>query len=386
MSLPSRVATGLALAACLCVGRAAARPPRAARAPATCPGGHGTSASALTDEALDQLDAGAHARALACADAALAADPRSVPALTARAAALAALDRLDDAKTAYARALAIDADDPRALQGAADLYVRRLGPARENLETGLELALRGMRAAAARKDRDAAGLNALVAGMAENDLGRSHLALPLLERAVAALPDDADAVYEKGVALFELCRFDDAQRAFERTLHLSPDDPWALHQLGLLAERRGEERRASQLLARARTLAPRDFEPELRMSAADFRAEVQAAVARLPDDEKRALRGVPVEVQDLPDAEDLRAVQPPLSPSILGLFRGPPEAEPCTAADGPVCRTIVFYRKNLIRIARDRKELLEQIRITLEHELGHLHGLDDDELREIGLE
>jgi predicted Zn-dependent protease with MMP-like domain len=46
----------------------------------------------------------------------------------------------------------------------------------------------------------------------------------------------------------------------------------------------------------------------------------------------------------------------------------------------------VFYRKNLIRFAHSRQELEDQVKITLLHELGHLHGEDDDELRDRGLE
>jgi len=79
-------------------------------------------------------------------------------------------------------------------------------------------------------------------------------------------------------------------------------------------------------------------------------------------------------------------VEPPLSPSLLGLFRGPSEGEPCLPEDGPVCRSIVLYRKNLARFARDRRQLAEQIDVTLRHELGHLHGEDDDALRRRGLE
>jgi predicted Zn-dependent protease with MMP-like domain len=222
--------------------------------------------------------------------------------------------------------------------------------------------------------------------MAENDLGRSHLALPHLDRAAGALPDDPDATYERGVALFELCRFGDAQRAFERTLALAPNDAWALHQLGLLAERRGAPKKAEALLAQARRLAPRDFRPELAMGPDAFRAEVAAAIAELPDAERRAIDAVPVEIQDLPDSADLLAVDPPLSPSILGLFRGPSEGEPCLPSDGPRCRAIVLYRKNLLRFARDPQELSQQVRVTLLHELGHLHGEDDDALRARGLE
>jgi len=343
-------------------------------------------AGVLVDEARGALASGDKERAIACADEALRLAPRLVPALSVRAGALAALGRLDDARLAYSRALAVDPGDPEVLLGAAELHVRRLGPARDALEAGLEYALRGARIANARKDRSLAARLVLVAGIAENDLGRSHLALPHLEKALAALPDDPDVVYERGVALFELCRFGDAERSFERALALAPDDAWTLHQLGLLAERRGDRARAESLLARARKLAPDDFPADLPVDEAAFRAEVQSAIAGLPEAQRRALAKVPVDIQDLPAGDDLVAVDPPLSPSILGLFRGPAEDEPCTAVDGPRCRSIVFYRKNLLRFARDRRELEEQVRVTLLHELGHLHGENDDELRARGLE
>jgi predicted Zn-dependent protease with MMP-like domain len=79
-------------------------------------------------------------------------------------------------------------------------------------------------------------------------------------------------------------------------------------------------------------------------------------------------------------------VDPPLSPSILGLYRGPADDEACAPADGPRCRSIVFYWKNLVRFAHTRDELRDQVRVTLLHELGHLHGETDEELRDRGLE
>jgi Flp pilus assembly protein TadD/predicted Zn-dependent protease with MMP-like domain len=385
-NIPAPVARASSAPAAARPQERAVLPPAVARRAPCLPAEPEASPGVLADESVEALARGAGERALACADEALLLAPRHVAALTARGEALAAADRVHDARLAFARALAIEPDDPGALLGAAELHVRRLASAPEAIEAGLEYARRGVRAAALRKDRALAGRLELVAGMAENDLGRSHLALAHLDRAVQAMPDDPDAMYERGVALYELCRFDDAQRAFERALALAPDDPWTIHQLGLVAERRGEDRRATSLLGRARTLAPADFKQELPVDMDGFRAEVEAAVAGLPPEERRALAAVPIEIQDLPDAEDLLAVHPPLSPSILGLFRGPSEDEPCTAADGPRCRTIVFYRKNLVRFVRDRRELSEQVRVTLLHELGHLHGESDDDLRARGLE
>lgn len=221
---------------------------------------------------------------------------------------------------------------------------------------------------------------------AENDLGRADLALPRAERALRLAPDDADAAWARAISLWELCRFDEAEAALRGTLALAPDDAWALHQLGLAAERRGDAKRARDLFARARRLRPEDFPPEVPMDAASFDAEVRRAVATLGDADRRALGSIPLELADLPETDNLVAVEPPLSPGILGLFRGPSEGEPCLPEDGPVCRSIVLYRKNLARFARDRRELAEQVKVTLLHELGHLHGEDDEALRRRGLQ
>jgi predicted Zn-dependent protease with MMP-like domain len=92
---------------------------------------------------------------------------------------------------------------------------------------------------------------------------------------------------------------------------------------------------------------------------------------------------IKVEIADLPDPEDLRAVQPPFPPTILGLYRGPVGRAPTVGDETP---SIVLYRKNLARAVKTRVELSEQIRDTLLHEIGHLEGLDEDDLRRRGME
>jgi predicted Zn-dependent protease with MMP-like domain len=46
----------------------------------------------------------------------------------------------------------------------------------------------------------------------------------------------------------------------------------------------------------------------------------------------------------------------------------------------------VLYQRNLERFARSRPELIEQIGVTLIHEVGHFLGLDEEELYARGLE
>ena len=101
---------------------------------------------------------------------------------------------------------------------------------------------------------------------------------------------------------------------------------------------------------------------------------------KLPPDIKRGLSHANFAVEDLPQVGDLVATDPPLSPGILGLFRPPAEAA------SPEARpTILLYRRNLARAAHSDDELHREVRDTLMHEVGHLNGEDDEQLRDRGL-
>ncbi len=352
----------------------------------------GTSEEAerLVEEAARAFDAGDPERALESAEAACAAAPRSVAALHYRAAALAELDRADEARQAYERALEAGPDDLDLLLGAADFLVNRQPggePDREWLERGLDLARRGARRARRASEVELAAELSLVEGMALGQLGDARAALERIDLALAELPGDVDALLERGLALYELCRLDEARRQLLDVVKRSPGEAWAHHALGLVAERRGDAREAERRFERARRLAPDDFPEPVHLSPAAFDAVVEEALASLPGPIQRYLANVAIAVEDLPADDDLLASDPPLSPSILGIFRGSSlghqrSMDPWSQFPS----SIVLYQKNLERFAGDRKELVEQIGITLIHEVGHFLGLDEEQLWERGLE
>ena len=340
---------------------------------------------ALLDRAADRYDHSDFAGSLACAEEAARVEPRSVEAHHDRAAALQELQRLDEAAAAFARALALDPDDPETLAGASDLYVNRLLPSNDHTETGLEYARRGshrLKRTHVRADRALAARLALLEGQALNDLGRSREALMRLDASLAAAPDDPRARYERAVALFDLCRFADAKRGFLDVLEKNPKDAWAHHHLGLVLERLGDSQGAERELNRARAEAPSDFKLPIELPDSEFRSLVDAEAKKLTPELQIDLRRVRLETADLPDLADLTAEEPPLAPTILGLFRGAPLGE----APETESRAIVIYRKNLARAVTTREELVAQVRTTLLHELGHLRGEDDEALRARGLE
>ena len=115
-------------------------------------------------------------------------------------------------------------------------------------------------------------------------------------------------------------------------------------------------------------------------TASVFGRVVQEELAKLPPDIQSGLKKSNFAVVDLPEVSDLTATDPPLSPGILGLFRPPPEAS--SDRDRPA---IFLYRKNLARAAHNDDELRREVRDTLIHEVGHLNGEDDDQLRDRGL-
>ncbi|HLT30713.1 MAG TPA: metallopeptidase family protein [Myxococcaceae bacterium] len=258
---------------------------------------------------------------------------------------------------------------------------------RPRIEAGLELAARGLKRA--RKTKAAGPELALlqILGTGHNTLGESRAALAALDAALALDPEHPDTRLERALALFELCRFDEAASAMEALGRDLPDEPWVHHTLGLIAERRGDHAAARTAFDRAHQLDPDAFPRAIELGEDAFDAAVQDALDRLPDFAQEALENTPVAVEPLPSDEDLLSADPPLSPTILGLFRG--QALPHRELMNPTDHfpaTVLLYQKNLERFARTREELLEQIGITVLHEVGHLLGLDEDDLAARGLE
>ena len=363
---------------------------------------------ALLDRASERHDHEDYAAALACAEEATRVEPRSIEGHEDRALALVELQRKDEARAAIGRALAIDPDDPHTLVAAADLLLNRLSgkdlTGSDDAAAALEHATRGLerlRRARGKTDKPLRSRLELLAGQALSDLGRSKEALPHLDAALTLAPDDLTARYERGVALFDLCRFAEAERALREVVKRDSGDAFAHQELGLVLEQLGDPRGAERELAEARRLNPTEIRAPQTLDRQAFETLVTKEIAALPHGLRDDLAKVELELPDLPALSDLTADDPPLPPTILGLFRGAPLAEALGAppkrhghdrdhGDQPLFpdepRAICLYRLNLLRAVQGPEELREQIRTTLHHELGHLRGEDDEALRARGLE
>lgn len=97
-----------------------------------------------------------------------------------------------------------------------------------------------------------------------------------------------------------------------------------------------------------------------------------------------AIDRVPTEFLDQLDRVIIQ-VHPynPDRPNLLGLYEGVPLTKRTNNHWAPPDQ-ISLYREMLCRISGDEDELIEQIRVTLLHEIGHFFGLDEDDLDRLG--
>jgi predicted Zn-dependent protease with MMP-like domain len=200
-------------------------------------------------------------------------------------------------------------------------------------------------------------------------------------------PDCPSSRYSLAWCLFLQWRFDEAEAAVKlaREVPGAVADADVLH--GALLERRGQFDEAEQFFLRASAADPEKFPRPVRMSRSDFDREVRKAARKLPRQFRQCLDRVPVVVQDVPDAsladgEDRDEV----APDILGLFDGVPLPE-TSEFEAPQLRpnTIYLFQRNLERAAHDRDDLIDQIRITLYHELAHYLGFEEEDMDDMGL-
>lgn len=109
--------------------------------------------------------------------------------------------------------------------------------------------------------------------------------------------------------------------------------------------------------------------------------EVRATLAALPAPLRAQASPLPVIYEPVPN-EDILADD--YDPDLLGLFIGPPLAEPEAS---PLPAQIILFLENLWDFAEEDEEFFrEEVRTTYLHELGHYLGLDEIDLEERGLE
>jgi predicted Zn-dependent protease with MMP-like domain/predicted Zn-dependent protease len=230
-------------------------------------------------------------------------------------------------------------------------------------------------------------------------------ALFLVRRALKSIGDQPAYAAFEGHILFEMGRFDEARKVLEQAAAMDPEAPHILYSLALVLDRlaspdgssAGEEAASEELelerktlrdfaegaFERANALDPGQYPMPTEVSDDAFRESVAEALDNLPRSVREYIKDVPVLVEDFPDRELVEVER--VSPQILGIFVGVPRTEAQVTEQVPSLDRVVIYKKNLERICRDQDDLIEQIQITVRHEIGHYLGLDENDMERLGL-
>lgn len=111
------------------------------------------------------------------------------------------------------------------------------------------------------------------------------------------------------------------------------------------------------------------------VSRSEFEELVSDALDTVPPELVGLLDNVVVVVEDEAPADD---------PELLGLYTGVPLTERGSWYAGALPDQITIYRLPTLAICENREEVVEEVRITVVHEIAHHFGIDDDRLHELG--
>lgn len=112
-----------------------------------------------------------------------------------------------------------------------------------------------------------------------------------------------------------------------------------------------------------------------------FARLVQQAITGLPPDYARLLDAIAVVVEEEPPQSVREEMGIDPEEELLGLYQGLPMSEETFfKPGGEEPPRIALYRGPILRVCETDEEVVQEVRDTLVHELGHHVGLDDDEM------
>lgn len=121
-----------------------------------------------------------------------------------------------------------------------------------------------------------------------------------------------------------------------------------------------------------------------RVSKRRFGELVERALDELPAQFAALLEEVPVEVRDRPSPAQLKQLGLGKHDLLLGLYHGRPRTQRSVEDSGRLPDVIYIFQEPIEWVSENEEELVQQVRKTVLHEIGHHFGLDEEDLDELG--
>lgn len=111
------------------------------------------------------------------------------------------------------------------------------------------------------------------------------------------------------------------------------------------------------------------------MNAERFEELVADALDEIPEQLLRMMRNVAIVVED---------ESPPDGPELLGLYEGVALPDRGWDYGGVLPDKISIFRNPILRICETEEDVVEEVAVTVVHEIAHHFGIDDAHLHEWG--
>ncbi len=106
-----------------------------------------------------------------------------------------------------------------------------------------------------------------------------------------------------------------------------------------------------------------------------FEELVSEALDTIPSELAALMQNVVVVVEDDAPEDD---------PDLLGFYEGVPLTERGSWYSGMLPDRITIYRHPTLAICETREDVVEEVQITVVHEIAHHFGIDDGRLHDLG--
>jgi predicted Zn-dependent protease with MMP-like domain len=111
------------------------------------------------------------------------------------------------------------------------------------------------------------------------------------------------------------------------------------------------------------------------MSRERFEQLVTSAMDDVPAELAALVDNCVVLVEDDPPADD---------PDLLGVYDGTPLTERDGSYTMALPDRITIFRRPTLEMCESEEEVVDEVRITVVHEIAHHFGIDDDRLHDLG--
>jgi predicted Zn-dependent protease with MMP-like domain len=120
------------------------------------------------------------------------------------------------------------------------------------------------------------------------------------------------------------------------------------------------------------------------VSKVKFGELVEQALETIPEHFQQFLEEVPLEIRDRSTAAERKKAGVGPNALLLGLYRGVSRMDRSVEQSGRIPDVIYIFQEDIERASDSEAGLIEQVRITVLHEIGHHFGMTEDDLRELG--